>query len=58
MWRLECATDSDGNPALRTLNGHQGRQVWVYRPDAGTNQVTASSAAGWRVPWLRLFIGP
>eukprot|EP00873_Tetraselmis_striata_P019221 jgi/Tetstr1/439485/TSEL_027917.t1 len=36
MWRLETATDSDGHPALRTLNGFQGRQVWVFREAEGS----------------------
>jgi len=35
MWRLETASDS-GIPALRTLNGYQGRQVWVFREHDGS----------------------
>mmetsp|Transcript_24175 Transcript_24175/g.67231 ORF Transcript_24175/g.67231 Transcript_24175/m.67231 type:complete len:765 (-) Transcript_24175:284-2578(-) len=38
MWRLETASDSEGHPGLRTLNGHQGRQVWVFHPDQGSAQ--------------------
>jgi cycloartenol synthase len=36
MWRFTTASDSDGHPLLDTLNGHQGRQVWVFDPAAGS----------------------
>lgn len=37
MWRLTTCYDSEGHPFLRSTNGHQGRQVWVYDEDAGTD---------------------
>jgi len=38
MWRLTCAEGEppSRHPHLLTLNGHCGRQVWVYDEDAGT----------------------
>eukprot|EP00892_Ulva_mutabilis_P003932 jgi/Ulvmu1/1910/UM012_0069.1 len=37
MWRLTTCYDSGGHPFLQSTNGHQGRQVWVYEEDAGTD---------------------
>lgn len=37
MWRLTTCYDSEGHPFLESTNGHQGRQVWVYDEDAGTD---------------------
>ena len=36
MWKFTTASDSDGHPLLRSLNGNIGRQVWVYDEAAGT----------------------
>lgn len=41
MWRFTTAWDSDGHPLLRSLNGHVGRQVWVWDPEAGTPEERA-----------------
>ena len=38
MWKFVTASDSDGNPFLRSLNNNIGRQIWVYDPDAGTQE--------------------
>lgn len=37
MWRLTTCYDSEGHPFLESTNGHQGRQVWVYDEEAGTD---------------------
>lgn len=34
MWKLKIA--EGGNPWLRTLNNHLGRQVWEFEPELGT----------------------
>ena len=41
MWKFVTASDSDGHPLLRSLNGHQGRQVWVYDAQGGTPEERA-----------------
>ena len=38
MWRLTTCYDSGGHPFLESTNGNQGRQVWVYEEDAGTDE--------------------
>lgn len=45
MWRFTTAWDSDGHPHLRSLNGHVGRQVWVWDPAAGTPEERARAEA-------------
>jgi hypothetical protein len=42
MWKFAPASDSDGHPLLRSLNGNKGRQVWVYDPEAGTSEERAA----------------
>lgn len=41
MWKFVPAYDSDGHPLLRSLNNNIGRQVWVYDPEAGTQEEKA-----------------
>lgn len=38
MWKLTTASNSDGNPLLRSLNGNIGRQVWEFDTKAGTQE--------------------
>jgi len=44
MWRFKSAAGAD-NPDLTSLNGHAGRQVWEYDPDATPEEVAAADAA-------------
>ncbi|XP_031504247.1 cycloartenol synthase 2-like isoform X2 [Nymphaea colorata] len=37
MWRLKVA-EGGGNPWLRTVNNHVGRQVWEFDPDFGSEE--------------------
>jgi cycloartenol synthase len=41
MWKFTTASDSDGHPLLRSLNGNIGRQVWEYDANAGTPEERA-----------------
>ncbi|KAK9866458.1 hypothetical protein WJX84_004983 [Apatococcus fuscideae] len=38
MWVYRNA-QSDGNPLLHTLNGHQGRQTWEYSTQESSNKI-------------------
>ena len=42
MWKLKSAEESKGSPLLRSLNDFQGRQVWAWDADAGTEQERAA----------------
>lgn len=45
MWRLKIG-EGDGNPLLRTTNGHVGRGVWKFDPAADDpDEVAAVEAA-------------
>ncbi|KAF3791566.1 Cycloartenol synthase [Nymphaea thermarum] len=37
MWRLKVA-EGGGNPWLRTVNNHVGRQVWEFDPEFGSEE--------------------
>jgi hypothetical protein len=41
LWRFTSASDSDGHPLLHSLNGNQGRQVWMFDKDGGTPEERA-----------------
>lgn len=36
MWKLTTCYDGGRDPFLSTLNGHIGRQVWVFDESAGS----------------------
>lgn len=38
MWKYVTASDSNKHPLLSSLNNNIGRQIWVYDPDAGSDE--------------------
>ena len=36
MWRCALADDAPDSPFVRTLNGHAGRQQWIFDEHAGS----------------------
>ncbi|KAK8635354.1 hypothetical protein V6N13_004095 [Hibiscus sabdariffa] len=36
MWKLKLAAAEGGDPWLRTVNNHVGRQIWEFDPDLGS----------------------
>ena len=42
MWKLESAEQSNSSTLLRSLNDFQGRQVWAWDADAGSDQERAA----------------
>ena len=42
MWKLKRAEDSTSSPLLRSLNDFQGRQVWAWDADAGSEHERAA----------------
>jgi cycloartenol synthase len=47
MWRLKVG-EGGGDAWLRTKNGHVGRQVWEFDPDAGDPDTLAAVDAARR----------
>lgn len=41
MWRCTTADETPDHPYLTTLNGYQGRHVWVFDADAGSKKERA-----------------
>jgi hypothetical protein len=38
MWRLTTCYDQNNHPFLKSTNGHQGRQIWVFDKEAGSDE--------------------
>jgi hypothetical protein len=38
MWRLTTCYNQENNPFLTSTNEHQGRQVWVFDKEAGSDE--------------------
>ena len=42
MWKLKSAEESKSSPLLRSLNDFQGRQIWAWDANAGSEQERAA----------------